>query len=156
MFKSMEASMKRLFVLTALALSMNAFAGDVKVSFTHWGNNAGTQSYYSCDYVEGQAEMYLETFGATDIEVTCTGGIGPGWTARPVSVWASFNLPVLSGQDVAEIIKVEGDPFRPSCALNVQMIKSFLKVMPHISVIKKRDACAFASSNYYFELAIQR
>lgn len=148
--------MKKLLVLAAMALSLNSFAADVNVSFTHWGNNSGNQSYYACSYVEDQAHMYLDLFGATDVQVNCTGGIQNSWYMQPVSVRASFNLPILSGTELVENVTIKGDAFRPACALNVQMIREFLKVMPHISVIKKSDSCAFFSSNYFFELAIQR
>jgi hypothetical protein len=150
-----EDPMKKFLSLLAFALSFSAFAGEVKVSFTHFGNNGGNQSYYACYYVEGQAYKYLELFGATEVVVRCNGGIGP-WSVSPVSVRASFNLPLLSGRELADTVKLKGDNWTPSCGINVQMIREFLKVFSNISVVKKSDSCAFANSNFFYELSIVR
>ncbi len=147
--------MKKLFTVLALALCVSAFSADNKVSFGHSGNEGWGTSYYSCDYVEAQTEKVLELFGATDVSVRCSGGIEFG-TMWPVSVTATFNSPVLSGREVAEVVNLKGDNWNPSCGLNVKIVKSLLSSFNNVSVIKKNDSCAFQSSNYSYEFAIVR
>lgn len=74
----------------------------------------------------------------------------------PVSVTASFNSPVLSGREIAEVAKVKGDNRNPACGLNVTIVKSLLPSFSNVTVVKKSDSCAFASSNYSYEFAIVR
>jgi hypothetical protein len=146
--------MKKLFTLLALTLSLSSFAKEY-VSFTYFGNEGGRNSYYACDYVEAQAAQYLELFGATDIEVYCSGGIQP-WSVQPVSLRASFNKPVLSGREAGEVVEIKGDAFNPACGVNTRMINEFLRKFDNISVVKKNDSCAFARTNYYYQLNIVR
>ncbi len=147
--------MKKLFTVLALVLSVSAFAADNKVSFGYSGHEGWGTSYYSCDYVEAQTEKVLELFGATDVSVQCSGGIQMG-TMWPVSVTARFNSPVLSGRDMAEVVKLKGDNWNPACGLNVTIVKSLLPSFKNVSVVKKSDSCAFSNSNYSYEFAIVR
>lgn len=145
--------MKKLAVLSALFVSFSASAATI--SFTHFGRGAGYESYYACSYVEDQTENYLELLGATNIDVRCSGGIQSGWYNQPVSIHASYDLPEVAGTYV-ETIEIKGDAFSPACGINVRIIQEILKTMTNIQVIKKDDACAFSTSNYYFKLNIAR
>jgi hypothetical protein len=147
--------MKHLLSLVVLLFSLSAFAGDQKVTFTYLGNQGGMQSYYACSFVEERAHNWLELFGATDIEVHCSGGLET-WSTGPIRVSATFNLPVLSGREVAEVVSVRGDFRNSACGLNTQMVKNFLKVFSNIEVLKKQDSCAFPGSNYSYEFSIVR
>lgn len=140
-------------LLATLLISSSAFA--TNFSFTYFGNEGGRQSYYACSYVEDQAVSYLELLGATNIDVRCTGGISGGWSVQPVSLRASYDLPVVMGTSV-ESVELKGDSFNPACGLNVRIIKEILKTFSNVEVLKKSDSCAFASSNYYFKLNIAR
>lgn len=144
--------MKKLLALALVSLSVTAFARET-VSFGHSGMEGWGQSYYSCDYVEAQTEKVLEMFGATEIDVHCSGGIefGQVW---PVSVRASFETPVLTGTEVAEMVKYRGDSWNPSCGINVKIVKSLLPKFSNVTVVKKSDSCAFQRSNYSYEFAI--
>lgn len=145
--------MKSFLFASTLALSFNALAAEV--SFTYFGNEGGRQSYYACSYVEDQALSYLELLGATNIDLRCSGGIqAPGWIG-PVSLRANFDLPEVTGSGV-ETVEVKGDVWNPACGINVRMMSEFLKVFTNVQVLKKQDACAFASSNYYYKLQIAR
>lgn len=145
--------MKSLFISFLMLFSFSAMAVDF--SFTYFGNGAGTQTYYACSYVEDQAQSYLELLGATQIDVRCSGGITAGWNAGPVTLHASFELPVLTSSDF-ETVEISGDFSSPSCGLNVRIMKEILKTMAYIQVVKRDDACAFSSSNYYYKLRIPR
>lgn len=145
--------MKKLALLSALLVSVSASAATI--SFTYFGREAGYESYYACSYVEDQAEQYLELLGATNIDARCSGGIQSGWYNQPVSLRATFDLPEVTGAGV-DSVEIKGDAFSPACGLNVRLIKEILKTMTNVQVVKKDDACAFASSNYYFKLNIAR
>lgn len=146
--------MKKTALLSALLISTSAFAANI--NFTYFGNEGGRQSYYACDYVEDQTQSYLELLGATNIDVRCSGGIQPsGWSVQPVSIRASYDLPVVTGQSV-ETVEIQGDAFNPACGINVRIMKEALKTFSNVEVLKKQDSCAFASSNYYYKLNIAR
>lgn len=147
--------MKKLFALVALVLSVSAFAADHKVSFSYSGMEGWGRSYYSCDYVEAQTEKVLELFGAQNAEVSCSGGIqwGQAW---PVSVTATWDSPALSGREVAEVVKLKGDSWNPSCGINVAIVKNLVSHFSNVTIVKKSDSCAFANSNYSYEFSIVR
>ena len=146
--------MKKLLALTLCSLSFAALARE-NVSFTHWGNSGGNQSYYACDYAQSQTENFLDLLGATDIDVSCTGGIQSWGMAQPVTVRAAFDLPVVTTNTV-EAVQVQGDRWSPACGLNVQIVTSMIKVFSNVQIVKKSDSCAFTSSNYFYLLNITR
>lgn len=143
--------MKKTALLAALLISTSAFA--TSISFTYFGNEGGRQTYYACSYAEDQAQSYLELLGATNIDVRCSGGISNGWSMQPVSLRASYDLPVVVGTSV-EAVEIKGDSFNPACGLNVRIIKEALKTFTNVEVVKKDDSCAFATSNYFYKLNI--
>jgi hypothetical protein len=146
--------MKKLLALTLCSLSFAAIASET-VSFTHFGNGGGNQSYYACDYAQSQTENFLSVLGATNIDVSCSGGIQSWGSAQPVSIRARFDLPAVVTNTV-ESVEVEGDTWSPACGLNVQIVNSIVKKFSNVQVVKKSDACAFVSSNYYYLLNITR
>lgn len=147
--------MKKLLVLVATLFSFSVFARE-SVSFTYFGNEGWGQSYYACDYVEARTEKVLEMFGATEIEVRCSGGIEFGRYWGPVNVRTSFELPVLTGTEVAEEVTFKGDSWNPACGLNVTIVKKLLPKFSNVSVVKKSDSCAFSRSNYSYVFSILR
>ena len=147
--------MKKIIALVTIALSLSSFAAE-KVSFFYNGNEGWGQTFYSCDYAESQTEAYLELFGATEINVTCFGGISAGTMISPVSVTAKFELPVLNGTEVAAISEVKGDTWNPACGINVFIIKRLLPKFSNVKVISKSDSCAFQSSNYSYKFSITK
>ena len=143
--------MKKTALLLALLVSSSAFAANF--SFTYFGNQGGNQTYYACSYAEDQTESYLELLGATNIDVSCSGGISSNWSMQPVSLRASYDLPEVTGTSV-ESVEIKGDYSNPACGLNVRIIKEILKTLTNVEVLKKDDSCAFATSNYYFKLNV--
>lgn len=145
--------MKLITLVATLLISASSFAANF--SFTYFGNEGGRQSYYACDYVQYQTESYLETLGATNIDVTCHGGIQSTWSIQPVSIRAKYDLPEVTGTSV-ETVELKGDSFNPACGINVRIISEILKTMTNVSVVKKNDSCAFATTNYYYKLNVAR
>jgi hypothetical protein len=145
--------MKSMTLVAALFFSVSSFAANF--SFTYFGNEGGRQSFYACDYVQGQTEAYLELLGATHIDVSCNGGIQSTWSVQPVSIRASYELPVVTGVEV-EKVEIKGDTFSPACGINVRIIKEILKTMTNVEVVKKSDSCPFQNSNYSYVLNVAR
>ena len=144
--------MKIVTLLLGTVLSTSAFAASI--NFTYSGFENGRNSYYSCDYAESQTEFHLETLGATNIDVTCFGGITP-FSIQPVSIRAKFDLPEVTGES-SDVVEIEGDTWNPACGLNTTIINNILKKMKNVKVLKKRDSCAFATTNYYYKLDISK
>lgn len=143
--------MKTLLAGIALSLSFGAFAESV--SFSYSGMETWGQSFYSCDYVQTQTEHVLEIFGATDVHVNCFGGVEFG-RMSPVSVNATFELPILNG--AVERLSIKGDRWTPSCGVNVAIIKNLLPVFTNVTVLSKNDSCMNERSNYSYQLEIAR
>jgi hypothetical protein len=142
-------------IIALLMFSSVSFASDVKtINFTYFGNSGMNRQFYACSYVEDQTVATLETFGATGIEVYCSGGIQP-YSVGPVSVRAKFDLPVVSGNSV-EDVRLEGDTWNPNCGINTKIISEAIKVFKNITVVKKSDSCPFTNSNYSYVLKIAR
>lgn len=147
--------MKKFIAIISMLLSFGAIAGEKTVSFSYSGIESYGRSYYACDYVEYQTEKMLELFGATQIDVRCTGGIQHG-SMWPVSVRATFDVPAIMGNEVAKVEKVQGDFSRPACGLNTTIVKRLLPSFTNVKVLKKSDSCAFASSNYSYTFEIAK
>jgi hypothetical protein len=148
----MEVLMKTVIAL-AIALTSFATLARETVSFSHSGLEGWGVSYYSCDYVEARTEQVLEMFGATQVQVDCSGGIEFG-RMSPVMVTASFEAPALVGTEVAQTVKYRGDVWNPSCGINVKIVKSVLPKFSNVTVVKKSDSCAFQNTNYSYEFSI--
>jgi len=96
-----------------------------------------------------------QSIGATNVDVRCTGGINGGWSVQPVSIRASYDLPVVVGNSVEEV-SIKGDSFNPACGINVRIMSELLKTFNNIEVLKKSDSCAFHNSNYFYNLNIAK
>lgn len=146
--------MKTFMASLAIIFSFSAASAE-KFSFTYFGNEGWGQTYYACDYVEAQTEKVLEMFGATEISVNCFGGIDFG-RVSPVSISATFEAPVLMGNEAPAMVKYQGDSFNPACGVNVAIVKAALPKFSNVKVLKKSDSCAFASSNFSYEFEIKK
>lgn len=148
--------MKKIVFLASFILGMSAFASEqVTVHFNYFGNQGMNRSYYACSYVEDIAEAHLKTLGATYVDVRCSGGIQPWGSMQPIYLKAKFQKPTIIG-NTTEVVRIEGDTWRPNCDINARMIKAFLKEFDNIKVLKKSDSCAFHDSNFFFELEITK
>lgn len=140
-------------LLAGIVLSLSFSAAAESVSFSYSGYEAWGRTYYSCDYVETQTEEVLEVFGATNVRVSCFGGVEYG-RMSPVSVTATFELPVLVG--AVERTTIKGDKWNPSCGINVAIVKNLLPAFSNVKVLSKNDRCSSERSNYSYELEIAR
>jgi hypothetical protein len=147
--------MKTLFAVLTLVLSLSAMADQKKVSFSYHGYEGSNRSFYSCSYAEAQTEKFLELFGATQVYVSCFGGIQYG-NVGPVHLTATFETPVLVGTEMTKVSKVKGDMSNPACGLNTTIVSTLLPYFSNVKVLNKDDSCAFARTNYSYTFQITK
>lgn len=143
--------MKTLFAALVLSVSASAFAESV--SFSYSGLEAWGRSYYHCDYVEAQTEKVLELFGASNINISCYGGIEHG-RMEPVSINATFDAPVVTG--VVERATFKGNSWDSACGINVAIVKNVLPKFSNVKVLSKRDTCSSERSRYSYDFEITK
>lgn len=124
------------------------YALERSVVFDYTGKENGYEAYYACSWAVEEAHRYLKVLGTADVTVECDGGIIPSDPSRPMKLTASFN--VLPPE--TQIIEVKPDPWFTTCSLSSRMIKAFLTVMPHLTIIEKRDRCSHPRNPFYFKL----
>lgn len=144
--------MKKIIGLIGLLFCFNGFAA--QINLTYFGNQGSYQNYYACSYAEERTENYLALFGATNVEVYCTGGI-TNWSITPISLSAKFDMPAVSGENF-EKVEITGDTWNPGCGLNTAIIREIIKTFKSVQVLEKQDHCAFSDSNFYYLLQIPR
>jgi len=145
----------RLMIIMALVLSsLTASATDLvarRFSFTYQDRNPGTRTYHNCDSVEDTLRDHLQTLGAQNIRVTCSGGIqnwGNRWDAWPVSLSARFSVP--ANRDNAQRLVIADRGFNTNCDFNVQMLTSLLRNLPNARTISKSNSCRGSDGRYSF------
>lgn len=133
--------MKFMTVIAALFAVSSAFASEYvsrKLSFSPRMYNGGTVTYYNCDSVENTVESHLESLGAQNVRVSCTGGIEMGWNT-PAHVSASFDVLVPEIDAPSRGASLSG---RDSCSLNVEFLDAAIPLFPGVKVLSKRSSCS--------------
>ncbi|WPU63460.1 hypothetical protein [Peredibacter starrii] len=145
--------MKLLLTFAALVFSLSSFASE-RAFISYAGMESWGRSFYACTYAESQTIKHLKTLGATNIDVTCSGGIDI-WMQGPVRIVAEFDVPAPTGRDEARRMTITGNRRNPSCGLNVAIFKAILpKFSKTISVTSADDACLSRTSNYSYDLLV--
>ncbi len=132
----------RFIALFAALVSSTAFATDF--TFTYFGRDVGSVTYYNCDSVESIVEGHLEALGATSIRVRCTGGIenwGGTWRAMPVRVRASFNSPVATGNGEHTVLLNSRAGRNTGCGFNTALLDRLLPVVENVRVVSREARC---------------
>lgn len=133
--------MKFMTVIAALFVVSSAFASEYVSRKMSWGPrtyNGGTVSYYNCQSVESTVESHLESLGAQNISVRCSGGIEMGWT-MPAHVTAKFDAPVPAENEVVHEVTLKGSD---SCHLNTEFLDAAIPMFPGVKVLSKRASCS--------------
>ncbi|GEM_PF-6532437 len=144
--------MKKLIFQAIFFASFTAFSAEQEVQFIYYGTEEDYEAYYACSYASDQADIYLKSMGATDIKIDCKGGLrGPYDWHDPLKLVASFNYAPLSQE-----VEIKSDHLFTACAMNTRMIKEFVKVIPGVSILEKRDKCGHPRNPFYFKLLINR
>lgn len=133
----------RILTVLALTLSFSAFAGEFaskRISFsprTHTG--PGSQTYYNCDSVEMMAESHLESLGATNVSVRCSGGIGRGNPfPMPAHLSGTFDAPVTTSGGASKEVKLKGND---GCNLNSEFLDYVIPMFSGVKVISRSASC---------------
>lgn len=132
--------MKFMTVIAALFAVSSAFASEYvsrKLSFSPRMYNGGTVTYYNCDSVEDTVEARLESLGAQNVRVSCSGGIEMGQN-MPAHVRATFDVAVPAANDASREVSLSG---RDSCSLNVELLDAAIPLFPGVKVLSKRSSC---------------
>ncbi len=133
----------RTLIVLALTVSFSAFAGEYvkqKVSFSpNTYTGSGTQTYYNCDSVEDMAISHLESLGATNVRVICSGGIGWGNPfPTPAFLSGSFDAPVPTAGGPAQAVELKGSE---SCNLNTEFLDYVIPKFSGVKVVSRKASC---------------
>ncbi len=135
----------RLMTVALLFVSLSASAGEyVSRSFSmSLGGSGWNTTYYNCDALEDLVEGHLEKLGASNIHVSCFGGLeqwGNRWNPSPASVTARFDAPVRSGTSSQTLTLKSrmGD----SCDAHVATLDRALPLFPGVKVLSRTAQCS--------------
>lgn len=143
---------RSIIVLAALIFSQSAFAftqpQEVGFQISPFVGNNG-RVYYNCESVRGEAKKVLTMMGASDIRVSCSGGIDPigNFPPTPNVVRASFLAP---SQGEFETIQFQG---RDNCHLVTELFNGVRDAFIHHNV-QGLKACRSAGASYNFSVEV--
>jgi hypothetical protein len=146
-------------ILFALLLSLTTFGAQASSDqsvfhFSFSGYGSGRYTMVSCDYAEYLARDWMDTFGATNLDVSCSGGITPTgvW---PISLRVRYTAPVLSETPVTEEKVIRSGPFGQSnCSFDTSLMRDLLHAFSNVTVTRKRDACFAPDSSYEYKINV--
>jgi hypothetical protein len=144
-----------LFVSLA-SLSANASTpGNATFDYTFFGNSAGSYTMVSCDYATPLVRKWMETFGATNIDLYCTGGID-ATQVSPLNLHATYTAPNLTGASVTVTQTINSGPFPgdSNCNFDTAVLSELLGDFTNVRVISRQYGCFSAESPYSYDLAI--
>lgn len=150
----------RLIAVAALLLAFNAFAVEfTTTTFRHTDNGIDgfSRNYYSCDFAESALESHLETLGASNIRVTCSGGIEQGWGMWPVNLTARFDIPSATAENHtrSEATRVSSRSFgNSSCNFHTKLLNKLLPLFTNVSVGAKRTTCMNNDSRWSYDVTV--
>ncbi len=147
----------RLIAATLMFLSFNAFSFEtVRFSYTDFGNDGFSRNYYSCDFAEAALESHLELLGASNISVSCFGGI-QSWGVTPVSLSASFDVPTATAENHTRMTQVRlesADRFETACFFHTKLLTQLLKLFPNAVTRAKRTSCFDNRTRWNYDLNV--
>ena len=128
----------KFITLIALFVSTAAFATEYvskKLSWSPMTHSGWTETYYNCDWAEGQVESHLQSLGAQNISVSCSGGIQWNWTS-PIFVNAKFDVP--TNGSVSRDVTLSGND---ACNFNTDFLDRVIPMFPGVAVRSRRSSC---------------
>jgi hypothetical protein len=152
----MNTLIASLSLVLGLASAAPAFGAEgAKSEWTHtfFGSYGGGYTMVACSYAESVVEGWMERLGASHIDVRCTGGIQPYGTS-PLSLYVSYEAPVLSGETKVEKLTFESDGWDSNCIFDTSVMRSLLRSFPNVKALRKSDACFGAQSRYTYDLEV--
>ncbi len=144
----------RMIALLAMVLSFNVLA--VEFSHTDFGNDGFSRHYYSCDFAEAALEGHLEALGATQIDVSCSGGI-ESWGVFPVTLQARFDLPNATRENHtrATALRLKASSrFNEACFFHTKLLNKLLKVTSNVEVNSRSAHCVDNRSRWSYSVTV--
>ncbi len=152
--------MKKILIVSLALISAlpgAAFAVDSapasNFNFTFFGNNSGRYTMVACSYAEAVAEEFMTKFGATNLEIYCTGGIQP-WGIFPLNLRVEYTAPILTGETKTEKVVLESDTWSSNCDFDTRLTRALLRDFPNVKATRSSDHCFQADSRYEYELDV--
>lgn len=130
--------MKLITVIALMVFATSSFATEYvskKMGWSPMTSSGWNQTFYNCDWAEDQVESHLQSLGAQNVHVSCSGGIETGWTG-PISISARFDVPV--NGTVAKDVVLSG---RESCSFNTQFLDRAIPMFPGVTLNSRRSSC---------------
>ena len=150
----------RLIAVAALLLAFNAFAVEFTTttfSHTDTGIDGFSRNYYSCDFAESALESHLEKLGASNISVSCSGGIEYNWGMFPVNLAARFDMPSATPENHtrSENTRVSSRSFgNSSCNFHTKLLNKLLPLFTNVKVNAKRATCMDNDSRWSYDVTV--
>ena len=146
--------MRFMIAMCLIVSSLSVFGNELvsrKFSFTYFGSDIGSRTYYNCDSAEDIMRDRLVELGAQNVRVSCFGGIenwGGRWNATPVSLTARFMVP--GSRANAQRIVLKSDRFESNCDFNVQLMNKLLKSLPNARMVSRKSSCRGGRGNWSY------
>ena len=150
----------RLIAVAALLLAFNAFAVEfTTTTFRHTdaGIDGFSRNYYSCDFAEATLENHLEVLGASNISVSCSGGIEQNWGMFPVNLTARFDIPSATSENHTRSTnsRLAGTRLgNSSCNFNTKLLNKLLPLFANVKVNAKRATCMDNDSRWSYDVTV--
>lgn len=147
------------FLMAICLFSFNAFSTEYvskSFSYSDSGRDGNSTNYYSCDYAESALRTHLQTLGAIDINVSCSGGIEFG-RFLPVNLESNFKVTALTDPSTAKIESVTIKSVRRGdspCFFNTKLLNKLVKNFPNVYVDSKSTSCFDNNTSWNYGLRI--
>jgi hypothetical protein len=136
-------------------ISFGAIASEKKTfRHTFFGNANGNYTMVACSYAEPLIAEWAAKFGASEIEVTCSGGIQPPGMITPITLILKYVPTDLSGATSKETIELESDGWSSNCNYDSSLMRAMLREFTNVKALRKSDACFTARDRYSFKLEV--
>lgn len=144
--------MKFMTIIALVFAATSAMATEYmskKLSWSPLMRSGWNQTFYNCDWAENQVESHLESLGAVNVSVSCSGGIEWNWTS-PIFVRAKFDVPVNGA--VTESRTLAG---REACSFNTELLDKVIPMFPGVTLNSRRSSCMGGRTDMWkYELTV--
>jgi hypothetical protein len=136
-----------LLILTVIGLGTSAEAREGRGNNIHFSS---TNTYYSCSAAEALTTAHLQTLGAEDIKVVCSGGLPDWWY---LDVFASYTI--ASASDVSASYLPVTIETTSSCDLN-EAILTELFANFYVKNLATKGTCTDSKGRLTFSAKVLR
>jgi hypothetical protein len=144
----------RFAALFALILSSAVHADTFSFSYSGWGTFE--QTYYTCSAAEDILEDHLETLGAKNVRVSCSGGLenwGNQWRTFPLNLRATY-INTSTGATTRNVRITSSSGRSNGCDFNTKLLNKLIPKLGNVQVTSKRDRCIGESSRWEYNLVV--